>query len=425
MDLQGALLLIGLVVIVAVAASSFDKVRLNRREQDRKARRAHAHRADLAEDAKNGSALIGGEPVAPQLDINPGPPVDLEKRAIKSALSQADTVTNRESPIYRELESVEQVASTPLGLRPGVRDKRRPRSKEQPAPDFNSLFPMGHESGPNPQIDLIGYLPGPGPVMRDRALGIYRQNEYLLEKPRQLCGLSYLVGQWTVLERDADDAQYSDLALAIQLANANGPIDESELNNFVQLGLKLADAFARPLKLSLTVEEALERARQMQRFAQEYDVIASVNVVAEAGKDFNGRAIAQAATQEGMHFGAMNIYHMKNDKAHGCRHLFSMANLYQPGAFDPEALDSFSTPGLTLFMTVPCVNEPSRAFENMVRTAKGLCHTLGGSLTDQDQQPLSDDGLAAIQRQIKRIASDITTRGISPGSENALRFFNP
>ncbi len=102
-----------------------------------------------------------------------------------------------------------------------------------------------------------------------------------------------------------------------------------------------------------------------------------------------------------------------------------MANLYQPGAFDPETLDSFTTPGLTLFMTVPCVNEPSRVFENMINTAKGLCQTLGGRLTDQDQRPLSDAGLAAIQRQIKRIAADISTQGISPGSENALRFFSP
>lgn len=425
MDLQGALLLIGLVIIVAVAAGSYDKLRLSRREQHRKARQVQTDRLDLAEDAENGSAAIGGVSAIPRLDINPGPPVDLEKRAIKSEVLEADAATNRESPIYRELESVEQIASQPLHLRPGVRDSRRSSSKEREAPDFDSLFPMKHESGPNPHIDLIGYLPGTGPVMRDRALGIYRQNEYVLEKPRQLCGLRYLVGQWTVLERDADDAQYSDLALAIQLADASGPIDESELNNFVQLGLKLADAFGRPLKLSMTVEQALERARQMQHFAEKYDVIASVNIVAEGGSGFNGRAIAQAARQQGMDFGAMNIYHKKNDKARGCRHLFSMANLYQPGAFDPETLDSFTTPGLTLFMTVPCVNDPSRVFENMVHTAKGMCQTLGGSLTDQDQRPLSDESLAAIQRQIKRIAADITTQGISPGSENALRFFSP
>jgi cell division protein ZipA len=425
MDLQGALLLIGLVIIVAVAARSYDKLRLSRREQHRKARQAQTNRLNLAENAENGSAAIGGASAAPWLDINPGPPVDLEKRAIKFAVLDTDAATNRDSPIYRELESVERVASKPLRLRPGARDNRRSASKEQDALDFESLFPMGHESGPNPNIDLIGYLPGSGPVMRDRALGIYRQNEYVLEKPRQLCGLSYLVGQWTILERDADDAQYSDLALAVQLADASGPIDESELNRFVQLGLKLADSFGRPLKLSLTVEQALERARQMQDFAEKYDVIASVNVVAEGGTGFNGRAIAKAAKQQGMDFGAMNIYHMKNDKGRGCRHLFSMANLYQPGAFDPETLDSFTTPGLTLFMTVPCVNEPPRAFEYMVHTAKGLCQRLGGKLTDQDQQPLSEEGLAAIERQIKRIAADINSHGISPGSENALRFFSP
>lgn len=425
MDLQGALLLIGIVIIVAVAASSYDKARLNRREQLRKARQEQAGRLELAPDADDDAATVAGAPVSPPLDINPGPPLDLEKRSLKSAALEVEGEPDRDSPIYRELESVEQVVSKPLRLRPGVGESRRSASKEKDMPQFDSLFPMGHDHGPNPNIDLIGYLPGAGPLLRDRALGIYRQNEYVLEKPRQLCGLRYLVGQWKALDRDADDAQYSDLALAIQLSDARGAIGESELNNFVQLGLKLADNFGRPLKLSMTVEQALERARQMQRFAEKYDVIASVNVIAEGGTAFAGRAIAQAARQQGMDFGAMNIYHMKNDKAHGCRHLFSMANLFQPGAFDPETLDSFSTPGLTLFMTVPCVDEPPRVFENMVSTAKGLCQTLGGKLTDQDQHPLSDEGVSTIQRQIKRITADISAQGIRPGSENALRFFSP
>ena len=39
MGLQGALLLIGAVIVVAVVVSTFDKVRLSRREQERKTRR--------------------------------------------------------------------------------------------------------------------------------------------------------------------------------------------------------------------------------------------------------------------------------------------------------------------------------------------------------------------------------------------------
>jgi cell division protein ZipA len=423
MGLQGALLLIGAVIVAAVVVSTFDKLRLSRREQDRKTRRSQAEAA-AADEADDADTIPAGAQRTPYLDINPGPPLDLDKKSLKSDLDVTTAVANRDSPIYRELESVEQIATAPLNLGPGA-GRRRRLSANGEVIDFQSLFPQAHEYGPNPQIDFIIYLPGSGPLLRDRALGIYRQEEYLLERPRQLCGLRYLVGRWSSLEQDGEDAQYSDLALAVQLVDANGPTNESELNAFVQLGLKLADAFNRPMKLSLTVEQALARTVELQHIAQQYDVIASVNIIAESDASFTGPAIAQAARAQGMDFGAMNIFHLKNDNARGCRHLFSMANLYQPGAFDPETIDRFKTSGLTLFMTVPCVSEPVRVFEQMMQTAKGLCESLGGKLTDQDGRALSDEGVSAIQRQIKRIASDISALGISPGSETALRFFGP
>jgi cell division protein ZipA len=422
MGLQGALLLIGVVIVVAIAVSTFDKVRLSRREQDRKTRRSQG--AAAGDEVGDADTISTGAQRAPYLDINPGPPLDLDKKSLKFEPDVTTVAANRDSPIYRELESVERIASTPLDLGPGTARGRRLSANAEDI-DFQALFPQAHEYGPNPQIDFIIYLPGPGPLLRDRALGIYRQNEYLLEKPRQLYGLRYLVGRWSSLEQDGEDAQYSDLALAVQLVDANGATNESELNAFVQLGLKLADAFNRPMKLSLTVEQALARTVELQRLAQQYDVIASVNVVAESDRTFSGPAIAQAARQQGMDFGAMNIYHLKSNSARGCRHLFSMANLYQPGVFDPETIDRFKTTGLTLFMTVPCVSEPVRVFERMMQTAKGLCESLGGKLTDQDRRPLSDEGLSTIQRQIKRIASDISALGINPGSETALRFFGP
>jgi cell division protein ZipA len=423
MGLQGALLLIGAVIVVAVVVSTFDKARLNRRERDRKTRRTDGD-APVAEGEDGSATAFAEAQHTPYLDINPGPPLDLDKKSLKSDLDVATIAANRDSPIYRELESVEQIVAKPLNLGPGAGRSRR-LSPNGEVIDFQSLFPQAHEYGPNPQIDLIIYLPGSGPLLRDRALGIYRQNEYLLERPRQLCGLRYLVGRWSSLEQDGDDAQYSDLALAMQLVDANGPTNESELNAFVQLGLKLADTFSRPMKLSLTVEQALARTGELQRVAQQYDVIASVNVIAESGESFTGPAIAQAARAQGMDFGAMNIYHMKNNNTRGCRHLFSMANLYQPGVFDPETMDRFSTAGLTLFMTVPCVSEPVRVFEQMMQTAKGLCESLGGKLTDQERRPLSDEGVSAIHRQIKHIAGSISALGISPGSETALRFFGP
>lgn len=419
MDLQYALLLIGIVIIAAVGISGYDKSRLSRRQFERRPPDAEPVPVDTQDTVASGIAVSNAQP----LDINPGPPADLVKRSLKSEGFVAERSFIQDSELQKEFESAERAASVPVSVGPLAAATLGSFSGVE-TDDLEYLFPRGQKHGPNPNIDFIVHLPGRGPLFRNRALGIYRQNEYVLEKPRQLYGLRYLAGEWFPLERDTEDAQYSDLALAIQMVDERGPIEESELEAFLQVGLKLADALKRRTRLVMTVEHALTTARELQEFAQKYDVLASVNVAAN-NADFTGPAIKQAAEHFGMHLGAMNIFHMKNNKADGCRHLFSMANLYQPGSFDLDSLDSFETRGVTLFMTIPCVQDPARVFRKMVETAQGLSNMLGGRLTDQDQRPLSEENLAAIQRQIGQITSDISAHGIVPGSETALRFFNP
>ncbi len=419
MDLQYALLLIGIVIIAAIGISGYDKSRLNRRQFERRTLDREPVSVDTQESAAADVTVSDARP----LDINPGPPTDLIKRSLKFDEFVAESSFLQDSELQQEFESAERVASVPVSVGPLAAATLASFSGIETS-DLEYLFPPGQKHGPNPKIDFIVHLPGRGPLFRDRALGIYKQNEYVLEKPRQLYGLRYLAGEWFPLERDTEDSQYSDLALAIQMVDEQGPIEESELETFLQVALKLADALKRRTRLVMTVERALTTARELQEFAQKYDVLASVNVAAN-NADFTGPAIKEAAEHFGMHFGAMNIFHMKNNNADGCRHLFSMANLYQPGSFDLDSLDSFETRGLTLFMTIPCVQDPARVFRKMVETAQGLSQMLGGRMIDQDQRPLNEKNLVAIQRQIGQITSDISAHGIVPGSETALRYFNP
>lgn len=419
MDLQYALLLIGIVIVVAIGISGYDKSRLNRRRFERQKLDRESVSLDKQETAAVEVTVSDAQP----LDINPGPPTDLSKRSLKSDGFVAESSFIQDSELQQEFESAKRVASVPVNVGPLAAATLASFSGIEVG-DLEYLFPPGQKHGPNPKIDFIVHLPGRGPVVRDQALGIYKQHEYVLEKPRQLYGLRYFAGEWFPLERDSKDSQYSDLALAIQMVDERGPIEESELETFLQVALKLADVLKRRTKLVMTVERALTTARELQQFAQKYDVLASVNVSAN-NMDFTGAAIKEAAEHFGMHLGAMDIFHMKNNKTDGCRHLFSMANLYQPGSFDLDSLDSFKTRGLTLFMTIPCVQDPARVFRKMVKTAQGLCQMLGGRLVDQDQRPLNEENLDAIARQIGQITSDISAHGIVPGSETALRFFNP
>jgi cell division protein ZipA len=395
MDLQLALLSLGALVVAIVALSAYDKWQVLRRFS--RLRTAPSSVGMVRRDA---------------LDINLAPP-DAQQRVLRTA---DKTGARPRSGIDEELSSIEQAAALPI------------------AASDELGFPLGLESDqvlardrahmPDEGIDFVIGLPGLSPIPRDRALGIYKQHEYLLEKPRRLFGRRRPALLWTNLQQDPEQSEYTDLALSIQLADQQGPISESELNTFVQLGLKLADGLGRHTRLSMTFERALVRGTELHTFCDVYDVFASVNITANHMDGFRGRLVEQVALRQGMEFGALNIFHMKNNNALGCRHLFSMANLFKPGEFDLATLDTFRTHGLTLFMAVPCVYQPRQAFDKMVATAKGFCRMLGGKMLDHDRRPLSEQGLAAIRAQIDQIATEMIRHGVVPGGTSALRLFN-
>lgn len=403
MELQLALLLIGALIIGVVALTAYEKTRYSRR------------RAATPEQPQP-PPLRRSRPAPPasRLDINPGPPNQPDNRFLKSdAAVMPAAEVSADAVLYEELNNYEQTALMPLDLSLSLQE-----------PEIFATQGGNRQNMPDEKIDFVVTLPGKGPVMRDLALGVYRQHEYLLEKPRHLYGLGYRTGLWSNLETDPEHAQYRSLAVGIQMVDTKGPIGESELNTFTQLALKLADTLQRPTKLSMPFEEALEKARELDEFCETNDVLASINILANGPTGFNGRAIDQIARNFGLQFGAMNIYHKKNDQALGCRHLFSLANLYQPGEFDPNQIDRFRTQGLTLFMHVPCAYQPVRVFEQMAQIAKGLAEKLDGRLTDHDQHPLTEQGLMVIRTQIERLTVEMTNRGIIPGSATAMRLFS-
>ena len=402
MELQIALLLIGLIVIGVVALTTYERNRFSKRR--------------LAPQTAAGKDTAPERPVpaSRKLDINPPPPQGGSKRFLRADAAVTNPgIKTPEALLFEQINDFEQTALMPFDLSLGLND-----------PVVAAVDPNAAQNMPDEHIDFVITLPGKGPVARDLALGIYRQNEYLLEKPRHIYGLGYRTGLWSNLERDPEHAQYRSLAFGIQMVDTKGPLGESELNTFIQMALKLADALQRPTTFSLPFETVLAQARELDEFCETNDVLASLNLIAIGPTGFSGRMIDDAAKLVGLQFGAMNIYHRKNDQALGCQHLFSLANLYMPGEFDPDKFDRFRTQGLTLFMNVPCTYQPVRVFDQMVEVARVLCRKLEGRMEDNDHRPLTDQGLMVIRTQIERIASEMTARGIVPGSATAMRLFS-
>jgi cell division protein ZipA len=282
---------------------------------------------------------------------------------------------------------------------------------------------LGRPALPDEKIDFILRLPADSTVMRDVALGVYKQHEYELDKPHRLYGCRADSDLWSELQHDSQRMRYGDLALSVQLVDQRGPISDSELHRFSQVGLALADALHRRTQFSASFEAAAARARELHEFCETFDVIAALHVVAPEGRKFKGPLLDHAARKLGMQWDGRGIFHVKNEFSPGCRHLFSLANLGGSGEFPAGQWERFETAGLTFFMSVPCAHRPASVFDKMVSAAQALAETLGGLVQDQARRPLTKEGTAVIRHQIETMEQQMRERGIVPGSQTALRLF--
>jgi FtsZ-interacting cell division protein ZipA len=396
MEIRTALILAGSVVLLAVILISFVKYQaVQRREREARTRRfdesGHepvlVHQSELGYYREHATTEEHDKPVlSPDtLVINESEQEDIDS----------------ESQLTDELIDAEQVASLPI---------------EGPVD-----FPLEGERGEGPQVDFVAYIPGKKVIKRDTALSVYRQNEYLLEKPHRIYGLSHPAHIWCNLEDEADGGRYTDLVLTIQLTDQSGPIDESELTKFSLLVLRMSEALKRRFKFSNDFDEAQELAAKLDRFCKTYDVLAIINLVPADGGEFRGPQIAEHTERAGLELGPMNIYHKPDsDSDH---YLFSLANLFNPGTFDPEHIDELATKGLTLFINMPCTRDPVAAFGVMLETAQQLCNGLNARLVDQKQHDLTASGTDNISDQIRKFTREMEAEGVTPGSDIARRLF--
>lgn len=127
------------------------------------------------------------------------------------------------------------------------------------------------------------------------------------------------------------------------------------------------------------------------------DVIV-VNIVSQSGRRFTGMALDAALRASGMEYGAMRIYHRMDDT--GDR-LFSLVNSVEPGYFEPDAYEDFSTPGVSMFLALPGPTRPAAALEELIATAELLVRHLDGRMLDQDRNPLRTQGIEHLRERVR------------------------
>ncbi len=134
--------------------------------------------------------------------------------------------------------------------------------------------------------------------------------------------------------------------------------------------------------------EVSKQQKQTSGFIQLY-------VIAAHNREFYGPYLAQALDNLGFIWGDDGLYHRHLDLSIASPILFSLANLEQPGTFDPYNMAEFNTEGVVLFMQLPSPGSDLANLKMMLRAAKTLAEDLGGAVLTEEEEILDEQTEAA------------------------------
>jgi len=204
------------------------------------------------------------------------------------------------------------------------------------------------------------------------------------------------------------EASYSELQLAIQLANRRGPIGVLELSDFCSRAQVLAETLGCQIDMP-SVNTMLESAKELDAMAAESDIQLSINVLfdeASSGTNFDAlmrkrgfRLSRNARTYEFFSNGAL---------------IFTSAEI------DPNA----PVKQLTLLLEVPLVSHDERAFERMLGEAIEIAQAAHGRLVDDNGINLTEVAVMSIRQHLDVLYANLEKGGVPAGSSTASRLFS-
>ena len=105
---------------------------------------------------------------------------------------------------------------------------------------------------------------------------------------------------------------------------------------------------SKPDKASLDTKE--------QAVKSELQEVLVLHVKAVDDYSFHGADLLQQVLENGLRYGAMDIFHYHSDEDGEGPVIFSMANMLKPGIFNLKTINDFTTVGVTFFLTLPVVD---------------------------------------------------------------------
>jgi cell division protein ZipA len=148
-------------------------------------------------------------------------------------------------------------------------------------------------------------------------------------------------------------------------------------------------------------EDAAIEMAAMPDTAFDDELIVSLYVTAKGDSEFVGKDILAAFERADMVLGEQQVFHHYGvGRISTEQPLFTAANMYEPGTFDTEAMHSFKTRGIALFMRLPQPLDGALIFEMLLHSAQRLAESLNGQLLDSRHRPLEDSEIDRLREKV-------------------------
>lgn len=126
-----------------------------------------------------------------------------------------------------------------------------------------------------------------------------------------------------------------------------------------------------------------------------------INVMAKRGRVFAGDDLLHLLITAGLKFGDMSIFHKRLSNDSQGPIIFSVANILNPGTFDLNNMEEFTTLGISLFLALPSPINNLDAFEKMLDVAQQIRDTLDGELKDDQRNGMTAQTIEHYRQRVR------------------------
>ena len=284
-----------------------------------------------------------------------------------------------------------------------------------PAPELRAV--RRHVPRLDALVDGMASLAVEVQVSGDLAAGHLPPSRRAGGKPFMIEGLNADSSEWEV---PMAGQRYREFQAGVLLANRTGALNEIEYSEFVQKVQAFADAIGA-LPDFPDMLDVVARARELDTFASEHDAQLAVHLRARAAAWSVGY-IQQHAARHGFVPGLVPGRLVLPASEEGAPPVLTLSFDAQAALADDP--NQAALRDVTLAFDVPQTDPKVEPFSAWQASAMALALGMDAEIVDDNGQPLSVDGFAAIGAELGRLYAALESHDLAAGSPAARRLFS-